>query len=205
MATLPIAFTEIMPPYRPSHFEDADYLRAKDGTTQTVRQGGHVFQMALTLKPINLLIDAAHINELEVFLDGNPVFDVPLRNLQSGNTAGVWTVNGAHTVGATVVALTPGTGTLQVGQHLQLGAFSKVYKVKNWDGANLTLDKPLRQNLNNGDAVTYSAIDGKGNAFSGVMATFRNEDFGDTAPGYPDGPDGGIIARFGPYSLVEAI
>ncbi len=63
----------------------------------------------------------------------------------------------------------------------------------------ITLTRPLRQSLTDGEDLIYSESDAKSQSFSGVNGRFVNRDYTDTSPVIQRG----VRAQFGPYELVE--
>lgn len=189
-------------PWLPSDDEKTDYLESANNTPQLIRHGGTRWSFPLVIVPVNMVTDAATAAEIDVFMDSNYVFDVPMLNFPASSNSGTWTVNGAHSVGDTTVNCNAGTGSLTPGQFLTFGTKKKVYRVRSYTAGVITLTKPLRQALADTDAIVYTGTDGKSNAFDGVLGEFINKDFGQGANYRIDNE---LVAHFGPFRLVESL
>lgn len=188
-------------PYNPNEDEISDFFESGNNTPYIVRHGGSRVSLNLAIAPVFVLNDPATVEEIATFLATNPTFSVPLKNFVASTLSGSWTINGAHTVGDTTISVTAGTGTPQPGQWLLFGTKKKVYRVASYAAGTITLTKPLRHALAGGESITYSGTDGKLNAFDGVLCEFTNRDFG----GPTHRIDSGLVARFGPFRLVESL
>jgi hypothetical protein len=201
MATLPISWRDIATPYQLLSQEDPSVLMAGDRTPTVVRQGSHSLALTLSLIPMNQQQRGETIEALEAFLDANPVFELPLVNKRASVTTGTYTVTAIRNVGDYTVPVGGGAAGFQVGQMVRFNGKGKVYKVADFSPGLITLSKPLRQSLSIGQAVIYSEVDGAGAAFDGVLGSFTNLDFGNTAPRV----ESSIINYFGPMRLVESL
>lgn len=200
MATLPVSLLQIITPHGLHPEERADVVGEAANRPRVTPLGGTRYALNLSLAPINIVHDPATYNELRTFLAKHPLFSVPLESLGPGSATGVWTVSGPHLVGATDITVT-GTGSMKPGQLLQFGIKEKVYEVEDSAANVITLAQPLRQNLSDGDAITYTATTAKGEAFTGVLGLFEHLDYGNPFHTV----DGGVVARFGPLRLAESI
>lgn len=203
MATLPIAVSQIGLPWQVHVEENVDILQSANNTPQVVSHGGWRLAVSLNIVPVNSVADPATVEEIATFLEANSVFDLPLLNQSANTMSGSWTVDGAHSVGDTTIVVNPGTGTPNPGQYIRFGSKKKVYRVASYGGSptTITLTKPLRQALADTDTITYTGTDGKSNAFDGVLGEFVNLDFGGTTHNLDDA----LVARFGPFKLVESL
>ncbi len=90
--------------------------------------------MQLTLVLMNERLRAQAVDEIEAFLESEKVFEVPCVNRRASDMAGTWEVNGAHSVGDTTIAVTPGTGTPHINQIFRFNNRMKLYRVKSFAG-----------------------------------------------------------------------
>jgi hypothetical protein len=199
VALLPIAYTDIGTPYRLNNDGNFDYQDAGDNRPSAVDQGGDRFHLQLSLVPMNERLRALDVDDIDTFLESEMVFDVPVINRRATAMTGSWAVSGPHSVGDTVINVSPGAGAPHVGQVIRFGTNMKINRVKSYAAGAITLTRPLRQALIDTEQVVYSEVDAKGNTFNGVLGRFLNTDFKDTSPVVQRS----IWAQFGPYRLVE--
>ena len=200
MAVLPISHRHYALPYTLVNGEDTTTYRSSNRRPTVVRHGSHSFEFTLQLIPFNVVNAKSFIENLSTFLEMNAVFDIPINNRITNTLSGNWRISGGHRVGASSISVNPAVGAPQVGQYLRFGTKSKVYRVRAYNRGTITLTKPLRQSLRDRDALIYSAVDGLGDRFDGVLGEFVNKDFGYTNPKIDQG-----AAWFGPFLLEEAI
>ncbi len=208
MATIPIATAEIITPYVLVEEETVDVLQSSSKTTSVISRGGNRWMLLLAIAPINIRKSPGHYDELNVFFATKSIFSVPLTNTTPNKLTGSIAVSEDANVGSTKVILDipASNGQPNVGQLITFSNKSKVYRVASHrkltsNRTEIILTKPLRQSLDTYVSVIYSGTDGASETFDGVLGSFVNVDYGRTNHRV----DQGILAKFGPLKLIEAI
>lgn len=110
------------------------------------------------------VLTRAAVAPLEAFLAAQRgqysdfIFVPPVFGSTSGSASGAVTVNGAHTAGATSIAIAGLTGSLKGGDFVKFSGHNKTYILTADATTALTIEPPLYAAIAHGEGVSYNNV-----------------------------------------------